>query len=572
MKNIISCIKGFWFYTIITPVLMIGEVLMEVLIPYLTKDVINIGVENGDLNLLLKYGLLMILMAIISLFFGALAGKTSSIASAGLARNLRQKLYYKVQDFSFKNIDDFSTAALVTRMTEDVTNIQQAFMMIIRMCVRAPMMLVMASVMAFTLNKDLSMIFIIVIPLLALALLLVMMKAHPIFIKMFKKFEKLNSVIQEDLIGIRVVKAYVREDFEIERFEEINKEVTKLGINAEKLLILNNPIMYFFMYSCMIVIFSLAGRQIIGGHMLVGDLSTFVTYVMQVLSSLMMISMVFVMIVMSRASIQRVNEVLSAESNIVNCSNPVYEVKDGSISFNNVNFSYNNNDNYVLRNINIDIKAGETVGILGGTGSSKTTFVNLLPRLYDATEGSVEIGGVNVKDYDIKSLRDQVSVVLQKNVLFSGTIKDNLRWGNKNATDEEIIEACKNAQADEFITKFPKQYDTYIEQGGTNVSGGQKQRLCIARALLKNPKILILDDSTSAVDTKTDSMIRTALSTTLKDVTKIIIAQRINSIQDADKIIVMDEGRIAAVGKHEDLLETNHIYQEVYSSQTKGVE
>lgn len=486
-------------------------------------------------------------------------------------------MYYKVQNFSFSNIDKFSTASIVTRLTTDITNVQNAYMMIIRVAVRAPIMLICALVLAFNVNSSMALIFLYIVPILAVGLFFIMSKAHPIFERVFKTYDKLNNVVQENLYGIRVVKSFVREDHENEKFGKISKSIFKDFSKAERLLAWNMPLMQFCVYTCMLLISWFGARLIVlSGNdpavgMTTGQLMSLITYAMQILMSLMMLSMIFVMIVISRASMERITEILDEESDITNGENPVKEVKDGSIIFDNVSFAYKKDaDKMCLSDISVSIKSGETVGIIGGTGSGKTSLVNLIPRLYDVTKGKLTVGGLDVKDYDIEALRDSVAVVLQKNVLFSGTIKENLRWGNENATDEEIVNVCKLAQADSFVSTFPKGYDTYIEQGGTNVSGGQKQRLCIARALLKKPKILILDDSTSAVDTKTDALIRKAFAEEIPDTTKIIIAQRISSIENADKIIVMDDGGINAVGTHEELLKTNEIYREVYTSQTKS--
>lgn len=550
---------------------------MEVVIPLLMANLIDFGIDDGNLEYIVKMGIVLVVFALISLIFGILSGRSAAIASAGFAKNLRKDMYYKVQNFSFSNIDKFSTASIVTRLTTDVTNVQNAYMMIIRVAVRAPIMLICALVLAFNVNSSMALIFLCIVPILAVGLFFIMSKAHPIFERVFKTYDKLNNVVQENLYGIRVVKSFVREDHENEKFGKISKSIFKDFSKAERLLAWNMPLMQFCVYTCMLLISWFGARLIVlSGNdpavgMTTGQLMSLITYAMQILMSLMMLSMIFVMIIISRASMERITEILDEESDITNGENPVKEVKDGSIIFDNVSFAYKKDaDKMCLSDISVSIKSGETVGIIGGTGSGKTSLVNLIPRLYDVTKGKLTVGGLDVKDYDIEALRDSVAVVLQKNVLFSGTIKENLRWGNENATDEEIVNVCKLAQADSFVSTFPKGYDTYIEQGGTNVSGGQKQRLCIARALLKKPKILILDDSTSAVDTKTDALIRKAFAEEIPDTTKIIIAQRISSIENADKIIVMDDGGINAVGTHEELLKTNEIYREVYTSQTKS--
>lgn len=573
MRKLMSLLRGRYLYmAIITPVLMIGEVVMETTIPRIMANVVNLGINNQDIAYVIRGGILMMLMAIISLGFGAGAGRTSSVAGMGFAAAVRKKLFDKIQDFSFSNVDKFSTSSLVTRMTTDVTNLQNAFMMAIRMMFRAPVMLISASVMAFSLNARLATIFLVAVPVLAGMLALIMTNAHPRFQKMLKKYDSLNSKIQENLIAVRVVKAFVRGEFEKEGFNEIADEARRAQIRAERLVIINMPFMQMIVYTCTLLVLWFGGRMIIVGGMQTGDLVSFITYTTQILMSLMMISMALMMMVISKASITRITEVLNETPDIDDNGDPSLEVEDGSISFENVAFSYKGDlSSCALRNINIEIKAGETVGIIGGTGSSKTTLVHLIPRLYEVTDGCVKVGGRDVREYRQEKLRSAVAMVLQKNVLFSGTIKDNLRWGNPDATDEEIVEACRAAQADEFIRSFPLGYDTDMSQGGVNVSGGQKQRLCIARALLKKPKIIILDDSTSAVDTATDSKIREAFRRELADTTTIIIAQRVSSICDADKILVLENGRINAVGTHDELLATNEIYREVYESQQKGV-
>ncbi len=577
VRKLLRSVREYKKHSILAPVFVIFEVIMEVVIPLLMANLIDFGIDDGNLEYIVKMGVVLVVFALISLIFGILSGRSAAIASAGFAKNLRKDMYYKVQNFSFSNIDKFSTASIVTRLTTDVTNVQNAYMMIIRVAVRAPIMLICALVLAFNVNSSMALIFLCIVPILAVGLFFIMSKAHPIFERVFKTYDKLNNVVQENLYGIRVVKSFVREDHENEKFGKISKSIFKDFSKAERLLAWNMPLMQFCVYTCMLLISWFGARLIVlSGNdpavgMTTGQLMSLITYAMQILMSLMMLSMIFVMIIISRASMERIAEILEEESDITNGENPVKEVKDGSIIFDNVSFAYKKDaDEMCLSDISVSIKSGETVGIIGGTGSGKTSLVNLIPRLYDVTKGKLTVGGLDVKDYDIEALRDSVAVVLQKNVLFSGTIKENLRWGNENATDEEIVNVCKLAQADSFVSTFPKGYDTYIEQGGTNVSGGQKQRLCIARALLKKPKILILDDSTSAVDTKTDALIRKAFAEEIPDTTKIIIAQRISSIENADKIIVMDDGGINAVGTHEELLKTNEIYREVYTSQTKS--
>lgn len=562
--------------SILTPILVAFEALVECIIPLMVANLVN-KMQNGcDLSVILKYGVILIIMACFSLLFGALAGITAANASAGFGKNLRKDLFMTVQNFSFENIDRFSASSLVTRMTTDVTNVQMAYMMIIRTVVRAPLMLIFSLVMGFIMGGPLAFIFLFTIPVLGIGLGLVIKKTMPLFRKVFKKYDNLNNSVQENINGIRVVKSFVREDFEMKKFNEAAEDVCADFTKAEKILALNNPMMQFCLYVVMIFVLTFGSYLVVnfGGAIIqVGQLSSLLTYSFQILMSLMMLSMIFVMVTISIESCERIVAVLEEKRTISNPENPIYEVNDGSIDFNNVSFKYSKRaDRYALENINLHIKSGQTIGILGGTGSSKTSLVNLISRLYDVTEGEVKVGGVNVKDYDLVTLRDAVSVVLQKNVLFSGSIKENLRWGNKDATDEEIEEACHLACADEFIEQFPDKYDTHIEQGGTNVSGGQKQRLCIARALLKKPKILILDDSTSAVDTKTDAIIRAGFKKFIPETTKIIIAQRVSSVQDADQIIIMNNGSIEAIGTHDELLASNPIYQEVYYSQNKGGE
>ena len=573
IKELAKYIKQYKKDSILTPIFVIGEVVMEVVIPFLMAKIIDVGIQNSDLNYIFKIGIVLVVSAFLSLTFGMLSGRYAAKASAGFAKNLRQGMFYNIQNYSFTNIDKFSTSSLVTRLTTDVTNVQQAFQMIIRILVRAPIMLIFAFFMVFSINTTLAWIFVFTMPVLAVVLFFIAITAHPYFEKVFKKYDTLNRVVGENLNAIRVVKAYNREEHEEEKFGKVNNEVYNLFKKAEKIVAFNGPAMQLAIYTCILLLSWIGAKLIVGGTMQTGELSSVITYAWQILSSLMMISFVFVMIIIAQSSAERIIEVLNEESTIKNKENPVKEVKDGSISFKDVSFQYDDaraEDELPLEDINIDIKSGETIGIIGGTGSSKSTIVNLIPRLYDVIRGSIKVGGVDVKDYDIETLRNEVAVVLQKNVLFSGTIKENLKWGNKNATDEEIVRACKLAQADGFIQEFPDKYDTVLDQGGTNVSGGQTQRICIARALLKKPKILILDDSTSAVDTKTDALIRKAFREEIPNTTKIIIAQRISSIEDADRIIVLEDGKINGIGTSEELLKTNAIYQEVYESQKKG--
>lgn len=574
IKRLAKCIREYKKDTILTPVLVSLEVIMEVIIPLLMAELIDNGIEKGEMSYVLKMGVALLVSAILSLFFGVAAGKTCATASSGFAKNLRHDMYYNVQNFSFSNIDKFSTASIVTRLTTDVNNVQQAFMMITRMAVRSPLMLIFSFSAVLTISPKLALIFIVVVPFMAFGLLLIIKKAHPIFKKVFKTYDKLNSTVEENLHGIRVVKSFIREDYETKKFTDISNIIYKSFVKAERLLAFNSPMMQISVYACMIFISWFGAKMVVnsgGTELTTGELTSLFTYVTQILSSLMFLSMIFVMMTMSKASGERIVEILDEKSDITNKKNAETKVKDGSIVFKNVDFSYSKNaDKLCLEDINLDIKSGETVGIIGGTGSSKSTFVQLIPRLYDVVKGSIKVGGVDVRDYDIETLRNEVAMVLQKNVLFSGTIKDNIRWGKENASDEEIEHVCKLACADEFVEKFPDKYDTWIEQGGTNVSGGQKQRLCIARALMKKPKILILDDSTSAVDTKTDALIRKAFRDEIPDTTKIIIAQRISSVQDSDKIIVLDDGKIVGLGTHEELIKSNDIYREVYESQMKG--
>ena len=562
--------------SMLTPILVAFESLTECFLPLMVATLVN-KMQNGcDLSVIVKYGVILVIMACFSLLFGALAGITAANASAGFGKNLRKDLFVAVQNFSFENIDRFSASSLVTRMTTDVTNVQMAYMMIIRTVVRAPLMLIFSLIMGFVMGGRLALIFLFTIPVLGIGLGLVIKKTMPLFRKVFRKYDNLNNSVQENINGIRVVKSFVREDFEMKKFNTAAEDVCNDFTRAEKILALNNPMMQFCIYVVMIFVMTFGSFLVVnfGGAIIqVGQLSSLLTYSFQILMSLMMLSMIFVMVTISMESCERIVAVLEEKHTISHPENPIYEVKDGSIDFNNVSFKYSQRaDRYALANINLHIKSGQTIGILGGTGSSKTSLVNLISRLYDVTEGEVKVAGVDVRDYDLVTLRDAVSVVLQKNVLFSGSIKENLRWGNKEATDEEIEEACLLACADEFIEQFPDKYDTHIEQGGTNVSGGQKQRLCIARALLKKPKILILDDSTSAVDTKTDAIIRGGFKKFIPETTKIIIAQRVSSVQDADQIIIMDNGSIEAIGTHDELLASNPIYQEVYYSQNRGGE
>ncbi|HAP79211.1 MAG TPA: ABC transporter [Ruminococcus sp.] len=572
-KKILSCVGEYKKYAILTPVTIIGEVLMELLIPTIMAMIIDKGIKNGDIGYVAKMGGIMIAMSLLSLAFGALAGRFAAVAGMGFSKNLRAKLFEKVQSFSFSNVDKFSSSSLITRLTTDVTNTQNAFMMVIRMAIRSPIMFIGAIIMAVRMNGELSLVLLIVLPLLALALTLIISRTFPRFLAMLEKYDSMNSRVQENLIGIRVVKAFVREKHEKDNFFNTADIVRKAQVSAEKLIIMNMPVMQIAMYTSIVAVLWFGGNMAVNGTMGTGELASFITYITQILMSLMMLSMIFIMLVISRASIQRISEVLDEEPSIKDCENSTEKVADGSVRFENVSFSYfDDMNNLALENINLDIKSGETIGIIGGTGSSKTSLVQLIPRLYDTTSGTVYVGGKDVKRYSLDELRNHVAMVLQKNVLFSGTIRDNLKWGDENASDAEIIDACKYACADDFVQSFPDGYDTDMGQGGVNVSGGQKQRLCIARALLKKPKIIILDDSTSAVDTATDSNIRKAFREKLSDTTTFIIAQRISSVQDADRIIVMDNGKINGIGTHEELLENNEIYREVYESQQKGAE
>ena len=573
LKKLAVYIGEFKKETLLSPICIAIEVVMEVILPMLMAMVIDNGVNVGDMNYVLKMGFLMLVVAFISLTGGALCGKYAAIASTGFSRNLRKAMFERIQNFSFANIDKFSTAGLVTRLTTDITNVQMAFQMIIRICVRAPFMLIFSLIMCLKLAPQVSWIFLVALVFLGGALGYIVVNSFPKFHKMFKEVDKLNGTVQENLAGIRVVKAYVREKHETDKFLVQSQKVRDLAISAEKLIMLNSPIMQLTMYGCILMISWLGAKNIVAGNMTTGTLMSLFTYTMQVLMSLMMISMIFVMLTISKTSADRILEVLEEDSTIKNPQNPIMEVKDGSIDFENVSFRYSGGeDKNVLENIDIHIKSGETVGIIGATGSSKSTFVQLIPRLYDVSSGCVKVGGVDVRDYDMEVLRNEVSMVLQKNVLFSGTILDNLRWGNENATLEEAKHACELAQAAEFIERFPDGYNTKIERGGTNVSGGQKQRLCIARALLKKPKILILDDSTSAVDTATDAKIRKAFLDEIPNTTKLIIAQRISSVEDADHILVLNEGEVNGYGTHEELLKNNEIYRDIYELQKKGAD
>ena len=571
IKRLSQCIREYKKDAILSPLYVLVESLLDVAIPFVMAGLIDKGIEAGNMSMILRYGAILVGFALVALTFGALSGRSCARATAGFARNLRHDMFHHLQVYSFSNIDKFSSAGLVTRLTTDVSNVQNAFMMIIRTLIRCPAMLIFAMVMSFRINHDISLIFLAVIPILGVGLYLIIKHVHPVFERVFKTYDRLNGVVQENLSGIRVVKNFVREDHEIEKFDTISGTIYKDFSLAERILALNSPLMQGCVYACMILVSWLGAKQIVIGNMSTGNLMSFFTYIMQILSSLMMLSMVFVMITMSRASAERIVEVLDEESDITNCDNPVYEVKDGSVEFTDVSFSYAKRpDKTVLDNIDLIIPSGQTVGIIGGTGSSKSSLVQLIPRLYDVTGGCVKVGGIDVRNYDLQTLRHNVAMVLQKNTLFSGTIKENLRWGKEDASMDEIREMAQSAQADSFVTSFTNGYDTDMGQGGVNVSGGQKQRLCIARAILRKPKILILDDSTSAVDTKTDALIRQAFREEIPNTTKIIIAQRISSVMDADQIVVMDNGRINACGTHEELLANNEIYREVYESQQKG--
>lgn len=572
-KKLLQSVREYKKQSIITPLLVTLEVLMEVLIPLEMAKIIDIGIAEGNLGYIIQRGLILVIMAMMSLFFGVQAGNFAAIAGAGYAKNLRHDIYYKVQDFSFKNIDHFSTSGLVTRMTTDITNIQMAYMMSIRLLARAPIMIILSWVMTLTLSRKAALLFLIVIPVLGGTLLFIAKKAHPHFIKVFDEYDELNNSVQENVNAARVVKAFVREDYEIGKFHGVSKYVYQLFTTAEKIVAWNSPVMQFVMYAVIMILIYIGGKGIVTGIMETGALTSIIVYALQIIGSLMMVTSVFVMIMIAGASTDRITEVLNEIPEMRDPADAVTSVTDGDIIFDHVGFSYaGEGGNLSLKDVNLHIKSGQTVGIIGGTGSAKSTLVQLIPRLYDVTEGSVKVSGIDVRKYNLESLRDQVSMVLQKNVLFSGTIYDNIRWGNENATDEEVQNVCKLAQADGFVREFPDGYNTQIVQGGNNVSGGQKQRLCIARALLKKPKILILDDSTSAVDTKTDALIRKAFREEIPNTTKIIIAQRVSSIEDADLIIVLENGEISGIGTSEELLKTNAIYREVYESQVKGGE
>lgn len=571
IKKLAANIDEYKKESLITPLFVTGEVALDIIIPLVMALMIDHGIEKKDTHAIFVYGTVLFICALVALFFGAMSGRYAAIASAGFAKNLRNKLFGQVQEFSFADIDRFSTSSLITRMTTDITNVQNAYQMVIRILVRSPLIFIFSLIMVFSINKDLSMIYLAVVPLLMIGLALVIYFAHPTFNRVFRIYDKLNKVVQENLQGIRVVKSYVREDYEDQKFKAVSNDIYKTFSKAQSIVAFNNPILQFAVYVCMLLISWLGAKFVVGGSLTTGELVSMFTYTMQILMSLNMLSMVFVMVIIARTSAERITEVLSTESELKNPDTPVYELENGAVRFKQVSFSYTNDlDKLALIDASLEIHSGEVIGITGGTGSAKSTLVQLLPRLYDVTRGSIEIAGKDVRDYDLKTLRNQVSMVLQNNVLFTGTIKENLRWGNEDAMDEELVRVCKIAQADEFIQELPDKYDTQISQGGNNVSGGQKQRLCIARALLKKPKILILDDSTSAVDTKTDRLIREGMQKEIPGTTTFIIGQRISSIQDADRIIVMDEGRINAIGTHEELLASNQIYQEVYESQQKG--
>lgn len=570
IKRLLKSVREFKKDALLTPFFVVLEVVMEVIIPLVMALLIDKGIDGQDMAAIWKYGIILVLCAMLALVFGAAAGTFAARASTGFARNLRHDMYYNVQNFSFSNIDKFSTGSIVTRLTTDVTNVQNAFQMCTRIAVRCPVMLVFALFMAMKINSRMALVFLAVLPILAIGMGILMKVVGPVFERAFKIYDRMNTVVQENVRGIRVVKTYVREDHETEKFEGVSGMLYRTFSKAQKTMAGVMPLMQFCMYACMLLISWFGARLIVGGSMTTGELTSMFSYAMQILMSLMMVAMVFVMITMAKASAERVAEILDEQPDLHNPANPIHEVKDGAIEFDDVSFSYKGDERKLaLKNVNLHIKAGQTVGILGGTGSAKSTLVQLIPRLYDTTHGTVKVGGVDVRDYDIEALRDQVAMVLQKNVLFSGTIKENLRWGDENASDEELERVCRLAQADEFIQQMPDKYDTHIEQGGSNVSGGQKQRLCIARALLKKPKILILDDSTSAVDTKTDALIRKAFAEEIPDTTKIIIAQRVSSVQDADQIVILDGGTVQAVGTHDELLAANTIYQEIYNQQNR---
>ena len=574
IKTLSHSIREYKKTSVMTPLLVTVEVIMECAIPFVIAQLVNQMQAGCSMNVIVQYGAALLVMAVVSLVFGGAAGATCANASAGFGRNLRKDMFYKIQDYSFENIDKFSVSSLVTRLTTDITNVQMAYMMIIRVAIRCPLMLVFSFVMGFVMGGRLAVIFLFTIPTLLIGLILVIRAATPLFRRVFRKYDALNDSVQENVQAMRVVKSYVREDYEKKKFGAAAEDVQKDFTKAERIMALNGPMMQFCVYAGMVFVMSYGSYAVItsqGLDLNVGQMSSMLTYSFQILMSLMMLSMVFAMITMSQESAERIVEVLSEESTLHSPDNALTEVKDGSVDFDHVSFKYSKKaERFALSDIDLHIKSGEVIGILGGTGSSKSSLIQLIPRLYDVTEGSVKVGGVDVRKYDLEALRNQVAVVLQKNVLFSGTIKDNLRWGNPNATDAEMLEACKLAQADEFIQQFPDKYDTWIEQGGSNVSGGQKQRLCIARALLKKPKILILDDSTSAVDTRTDALIRQGFREFIPETTKIIIAQRVASVQDADRIIMMDGGRITAIGTHEELMKTSDVYRDIYTSQNRA--
>ena len=577
MFTVLKSVREYKWVSIVTPLLKILEVVMEVLIPFYMANLIDYGIDKGDMGYVVQMGIILVCFTVLSLAFGIGGGITSAIASTGFAKNLRKDMYYNVQKFSFSNIDKFSTSSIVTRLTTDVTNIQMAYQMSLVLAVRAPIMFIVAIIASFRINSQLAWIYVFCVPVILITMLILLSFVHPIFQRVFKTYDQLNNVVQENVRGIRVVKSFVREDYETQKFRKISEKIYTDFATAEKRMAAAMPVMMLCSYACIILVSWFGARLIIASGnnpdkgFTTGQLMSLITYATQILVSLMMLSMIFIMVTISRASVERSAEILNEKSDIVSPGNAVTEVKDGSITVSGVNFSYKkDSDNYCLKNINLSVRSGETIGIIGGTGSSKSSLIQLVSRLYDVSTGSVKVGGVDVRSYDLDTLRNSVAVVLQKNVLFSGTIRENLCWGKEDASDEEIRHVCRLAQAEEFIESFPDKYDTYIEQGGSNVSGGQKQRLCIARALLKKPKVLILDDSTSAVDTKTDAMIRKAFLTEIPDTTKIIIAQRISSVQDADRIIVMENGCIDAVGTHDELIKTNKIYSEIYTSQTKG--
>lgn len=570
-KTLLKSVREYKKQSVMAPLLVVLEVFMEVLIPLEMAKIIDVGIAQGDMNYIIQRGVILVVMAMLALFFGVQAGNMAAVAGAGYAKNLRHDIFYKIQEFSFHNIDHFSTSGLVTRMTTDITNVQMAYMMSIRLLARAPIMVILSWVMTLLLNKKAALLFLIVVPVLGGTLIFIAKKAHPHFIKVFDEYDVLNNSVQENVNASRVVKAFVREDYEVKKFHGISQYVYNLFTKAEKIVAWNSPVMQFVMYTVVILLVLIGGKSIIGGQMETGELTSIIVYALQIIGSLMMVTFVFVMIMIAQASTDRITEVLEEVPEMQDKENAVKTVDNGEIVFNHVNFSYaGEGGNLSLKDINLHIKSGQTIGIIGGTGSAKSTLVQLIPRLYDVTGGQVKVGGVDVRDYDLKVLRDQVSMVLQKNVLFTGTIYDNIRWGDKDASEEEVKRVCRLAQADGFVQEFPDGYNTQIVQGGNNVSGGQKQRLCIARTLLKKPKILILDDSTSAVDTKTDALIRKAFREEIPDTTKIIIAQRISSIEDADQIIVLDDGKVMGVGTSEELLKTNDIYREVYESQVKG--